>query len=168
MDVVNRKIADIRGEVEVDSEVGVGTTITIKLPLTLSIIDGLLVSINDTFYVIPLNAVDKIYAVEHKELVDKFNNVIVLDGVQIPFFYSTAARVVMCSITILSSGKLRRKGFKMWSIKTASRSKKSTAGSVTSPWIRRGMPIRCRRSRTPVIFWISVTPFSELVVAPAG
>lgn len=33
MDVVNRKIADIRGEVEVDSEVGVGTTITIKLPL---------------------------------------------------------------------------------------------------------------------------------------
>ena len=87
MDVVNRKIADIRGEVEVDSEVGVGTTITIKLPLTLSIIDGLLVSINDTFYVIPLNAVDKIYAVEHKELVDKFNNVIVLDGVQIPFFY---------------------------------------------------------------------------------
>lgn len=87
MDVVNRKIADIRGEVEVDSEVGVGTTITIKLPLTLSIIDGLLVSINDTFYVIPLNAVDKIYAVEHKELVGKFNNVIVLDGVQIPFFY---------------------------------------------------------------------------------
>ena len=87
MDVVKRKIADIRGEVEVDSEVGVGTTITIKLPLTLSIIDGLLVSIDDTLYVIPLTVVDKIYAVEHHMLVNKFNNVIVLDGVQIPFFY---------------------------------------------------------------------------------
>ncbi len=87
MDVVNRKIADIRGEVEVDSEIGVGTTITIKLPLTLSIIDGLLVCIDDIYYVIPLNVVDKIYAVEHNSLVDKFNNVIVLDGVQIPFFY---------------------------------------------------------------------------------
>ena len=87
MDVVKRKIADIRGEVEVDSEIGVGTTITIKLPLTLSIIDGLLVSIDNTFYVIPLTVVDKIYAVEHHMLVNKFNNVIVLDGVQIPFFY---------------------------------------------------------------------------------
>jgi len=87
MDVVKRKIADIRGEVEVDSEVGVGTTITIKLPLTLSIIDGLLVSINEVFYVIPLSVVDKIYAVEHNVLVNSFNNVVVLEGVQIPFFY---------------------------------------------------------------------------------
>ncbi len=87
MDVVRRKIADIRGEVEIDSEVGVGTTITIKLPLTLSIIDGLLVSINEVFYVIPLTVVDKIFAVDHHALVDTFNNVIVLDGVQVPFFY---------------------------------------------------------------------------------
>lgn len=87
MDVVNRKIADIRGEVEVDSELGVGTTITIKLPLTLSIIDGLLVSVSDVFYVIPLSVVDKIFAVDHNELVNKFNNVVVLDGAQVPFFY---------------------------------------------------------------------------------
>ena len=50
MDVVKRKIADIRGEVEVESELGYGTTITIKLPLTLSIIDGLLVKVDDTNY----------------------------------------------------------------------------------------------------------------------
>lgn len=86
MDVVRRKIADIRGEVEIDSEKGVGTTITIKLPLTLSIIDGLLVKIDDTHYVIPLSAIDKIYAVPTKEIYEKYNNVVILDGRQISFF----------------------------------------------------------------------------------
>lgn len=87
MDVVKRKIADIRGEVDVESEVNVGTTLTIKLPLTLSIIDGLLVKVEDTFYVIPLSVIDKIYAVEHEKLTNTFNNVVVLDGEQVPFFY---------------------------------------------------------------------------------
>lgn len=87
MDVVRRKIADIRGEVEVDSDLGAGTTITIKLPLTLSIIDGLLVKVDETFFIIPLSVVDKIFAVEHTKIVSTFNNVVVLDGKQVPFFY---------------------------------------------------------------------------------
>jgi two-component system chemotaxis sensor kinase CheA len=87
MDVVKRKIADIRGEVEVESDIDVGTTITIKLPLTLSIIDGLLVKIEDIHYVIPLSVIDKIYAIEHNKLTKAFNNTVVLDGEQIPFFY---------------------------------------------------------------------------------
>lgn len=87
MDVVKRKIADIRGEVEIESEVGKGTTILIKLPLTLSIIDGLLVKVDDTHFIIPLSVVDKIYAVEHEKIIKTFNNVVVLDGKQIPFFY---------------------------------------------------------------------------------
>lgn len=86
MDVVKKKISEIRGEVEVDSEVGEGTTITIKLPLTLSIIDGLLVSINKSAYVIPLAAIDKIYAVEKNKIYTSFNNLVTLDGKQIPFF----------------------------------------------------------------------------------
>lgn len=87
MDVVKRKIADIRGEVDVESEINIGTTLTIKLPLTLSIIDGLLVKIDDTFFVIPLTVIDKIYAMEHSKLMKAFNNTIVLDGEQVPFFY---------------------------------------------------------------------------------
>ncbi|MBN1181248.1 MAG: chemotaxis protein CheA [Bacteroidales bacterium] len=86
MDVVKRKISDIRGEVEVDSEVNKGTKLTIKLPLTLSIIDGLLIETDNIYYVIPLAAIDKIYAVKHNELAGKFNNVIVLDGMQYSFF----------------------------------------------------------------------------------
>ncbi|MDD4672323.1 MAG: chemotaxis protein CheA [Bacteroidales bacterium] len=87
MDVVKRKINDIRGEVEIDSEIGIGTTITIKLPLTLSIIDGLLVKVDNTHFIIPLSVVDKIYAVEHEKIAKTFNNVVVLDGKQVPFFY---------------------------------------------------------------------------------
>ena len=87
MDVVKRKIAELRGEVELDSEAGVGTTLTIKLPLTLSIIDGLLVKIADNHYIIPLSVVDKIYSAKHEEVVDNFNNLIVLDGNRIPYYY---------------------------------------------------------------------------------
>ncbi|HKL38925.1 MAG TPA: chemotaxis protein CheW, partial [Bacteroidales bacterium] len=87
MDVVKRNLADIRGDVEIDSEPGSGTTLTVKLPLTLSIIDGLLVQMADNQYVIPLSAVDKIYAARHSDVVDTFNNLIVLDGERIPFFY---------------------------------------------------------------------------------
>lgn len=87
MDVVNRKISELRGEITLESELGKGTTTTIRLPLTLSIIDGLLVRINDTHYVIPLSVVAKCYEVKHEQLVNKYNNIIVLDGEQVPFYY---------------------------------------------------------------------------------
>ncbi len=87
MDVVKRKLAEVRGEVEVDSEINKGTAITIKLPLTLSIIDGLLVKIADNYYIIPLSVVGKIYSANQESVVNKFNNLIVLDGERIPFYY---------------------------------------------------------------------------------
>ena len=86
MDVVKRKIADIRGEVEIDSDFEKGTTITIKLPLTLSIIDGLLVNVDESFYIIPLTSVDKIYATEHGNVYNTFNNVVALDNEQVSYF----------------------------------------------------------------------------------
>lgn len=86
MDVVKRKISEIRGEVEIDSELSKGTTITIKLPLTLSIIDGLLVQIADTYFVVPLSVVDTIYAAKQNEL-KEYNNLVVLAGKQLPYVY---------------------------------------------------------------------------------
>lgn len=86
MDVVKKKIDEIRGTVDLESKRGVGTTMTIKLPLTLSIIDGLLVEIGDTKYVMPLNLVDKIYAVEHKKFEKSYNNLVIIDEEQIPFY----------------------------------------------------------------------------------
>ncbi len=57
MDVVRRNIQSLRGSVEVSSEEGQGTTFAIRLPLTLAIIDGFLVSIDRSSYVIPLDMV---------------------------------------------------------------------------------------------------------------
>jgi len=57
MDVVKRNIESLRGTVDIDSQTGVGTTIRIALPLTLAIIDGFLVEIGKSSYVIPLDMV---------------------------------------------------------------------------------------------------------------
>ncbi len=59
MDVVKRAIDGLRGTIEVASEPGCGTTITLSLPLTLAIIDGLLVRVGKGRYVIPLAAVEE-------------------------------------------------------------------------------------------------------------
>ncbi|MBP5364456.1 MAG: chemotaxis protein CheA [Bacteroidales bacterium] len=60
MDVVKSKIAEIRGEVSIDSIVDQGTVITLELPLTLSIIDGLLTKVKDEQFVVPLSNIEKI------------------------------------------------------------------------------------------------------------
>ncbi|MDD4951640.1 MAG: chemotaxis protein CheA, partial [Desulfovibrionaceae bacterium] len=59
MDVVKRGIEALRGRIYVDSEKGRGTTITIRLPLTLAIIDGLQVKAGDEYFVIPLTLVEE-------------------------------------------------------------------------------------------------------------
>ena len=54
MDVVRKNIEAIQGSIEISSTAGQGSTFTIKLPLTLAIIDGLCVSVADETYIIPL------------------------------------------------------------------------------------------------------------------
>jgi two-component system, chemotaxis family, sensor kinase CheA len=57
MDVVRRNVEALRGTVEVRTEIGVGTTFTIRVPLTVAIIQGFLVGVGDETHVIPLEAV---------------------------------------------------------------------------------------------------------------
>jgi two-component system chemotaxis sensor kinase CheA len=57
MDVVRRNIAAMGGSVEIRSALGFGTTISIALPLTLAILDGMSVSLGENIYVIPLNLI---------------------------------------------------------------------------------------------------------------
>ena len=59
MDVVKRTIEGMRGAIDVVTAPNRGTTITLRLPLTLAIIEGLLVRVADTKYVIPLTAVEE-------------------------------------------------------------------------------------------------------------
>jgi len=89
MDIVRKKINELRGEVNISSKKGKGTQITIRLPLTLSIIDGLLVTINNGKFVIPLASVQQIYQVNEKALKNSYNGIIDIEGVQFPFINLT-------------------------------------------------------------------------------
>ncbi len=57
LDVVRRNVESLRGSVSVDSEEGEGSTISIRLPLTLAIIDGFLVGVGRASYMVPLEMV---------------------------------------------------------------------------------------------------------------
>ncbi|HEY1500768.1 MAG TPA: chemotaxis protein CheA [Acidobacteriaceae bacterium] len=54
MDVVRQRVESLRGSIDVTSKRGAGTTVTLRLPLTLAIIDGLLVKVGDECFVLPL------------------------------------------------------------------------------------------------------------------
>ena len=55
MDVVKQNVEALRGTLEIESKEAEGTTFTLKLPLTLAIIDGLLVRVSEQFFVLPLS-----------------------------------------------------------------------------------------------------------------
>ena len=57
MDVVKTNIAKLGGIIKLDTEMGVGTTITIMLPLTLAILDGLDIAVGDMKYILPLSSI---------------------------------------------------------------------------------------------------------------
>jgi two-component system chemotaxis sensor kinase CheA len=68
MDVVRTNIAKLKGIVEIDSEVGKGTIITLKVPMTLAIIQGLLMKVADEIFAVPLSAVLEINRIEPHEI----------------------------------------------------------------------------------------------------
>ncbi len=59
MDVVKRHIEALRGSIAIDSEAGRGTTVRVRLPLTLAIIDCMLVTVGDSRFAIPLGTVEE-------------------------------------------------------------------------------------------------------------
>jgi len=86
LDVVRQKINAIRGEVRVDSKPGEGTTFMLKLPLTLSIIDGLLVDVSGERFILPLEFVSKIVVIQREEIAESYKGLITVDDQKIPFF----------------------------------------------------------------------------------
>ncbi len=77
MDVVKTNIAKLKGIVEMDSNPGTGTIITLKVPLTLAIIQGLLLKVVDEIFAVPLSAVleivritpEEIYSIQGREVI---------------------------------------------------------------------------------------------------
>lgn len=86
MDVVKTNVTKLRGTIQIDSEIGKGTKIVIKLPLTLAIIQGLLVRVKTETVVIPLSSVievvrvapEEIYTINQNEVIRIRNSVLSL------------------------------------------------------------------------------------------
>ncbi len=86
MDVVKRAIEALRGLVEVASTPGHGTEITLRLPLTLAIIDGLLIRVGRGRYIIPMAAVEECMELSHADdLRSKGRSFLNLRGDLVPF-----------------------------------------------------------------------------------
>lgn len=86
MDVVRKNVEALQGSVTVISEFGKGSTVTVRLPLTLAILDGLLVRLTKEVYVIPLLSVVESIAIESSALknVVQVGEVIQLRGEVVP------------------------------------------------------------------------------------
>ncbi|RCW21040.1 two-component system chemotaxis sensor kinase CheA [Ciceribacter lividus] len=86
MDVVKRTIDMLRGSIDVASKPGEGTTVTLRLPLTLAIIEGMLVRVGNGRYCIPLSAVEECVELPiTAETVGKGRSLLNIRGSLVPF-----------------------------------------------------------------------------------
>ncbi len=111
MDVVRRSIEALRGEVVMDSTPGRGTHITLKLPLTLAIIDGLMVQVGTGFFVIPLPMVEECVERTRPEVQRaRERNVMEIRGGLVPYlrlrelFGLTGPEVAFEKVVIVNAG----------------------------------------------------------------
>ena len=114
MDVVKRGIEALRGEIDVFSQPGQGTEVTLRLPLTLAIIDGLLVRVGKGRYVIPLAAVEECVELSVEEdLRHSGRNFLNIRGGLVPFmrlrdeFRSRQPADPYQKVVIVSTGERR-------------------------------------------------------------
>lgn len=84
MDAVKTAVESMGGKIRVHSVLGEGTEMTIELPLTLAIIDGLLVSISNEPYVLPLSMVEECIEVQRTERDDDVSSLIEVRGKLVP------------------------------------------------------------------------------------
>ena len=86
MDVAKRTIDNLGGAIEIDSRPGQGTTITLKIPLTLAIIEGLLIKIGEDCFVVPLSTVEQCVELTRADVEQSHGrNIINLRGEVLPY-----------------------------------------------------------------------------------
>lgn len=95
MDVVRKNIEKLRGKIDIDSRIGMGTTFTLKIPLTLAIIEAIIFTVGNQLYAIPITDVIQFHKAKKIELTttEKDRQVIQLRGEVLPLisvrkFYS--------------------------------------------------------------------------------
>ncbi|WP_370450791.1 chemotaxis protein CheA, partial [Corallococcus sp. CA047B] len=85
MDVVRRDIEALRGSVSVQSQEGKGTTLTLRLPLTLAVIQGFAMGVGDQVYVVPIEGVQECMEVPAEERDSGASGVLSLRGQPLPY-----------------------------------------------------------------------------------
>lgn len=85
MDVVKRTIETMRGSIDLSTRPGQGTTVTLRLPLTLAIIEGLLIRVGEGRYIIPLSAVEECIELTAEDERSRGRNFLNVRGNLVPF-----------------------------------------------------------------------------------
>jgi len=85
MDVVKRTIENMRGSIDLSTRPGRGTTVTLRLPLTLAIIEGLLIRVGEGRYIIPLSAVEECVELTAQDERSRGRNFLNMRGNLVPF-----------------------------------------------------------------------------------
>ncbi|MFK4505484.1 chemotaxis protein CheA [Bradyrhizobium daqingense] len=85
MDVVKRTIENMRGSIDLSTRQGQGTTVTLRLPLTLAIIEGLLIRVGEGRYIIPLSAVEECVELTADDERSRGRNFLNVRGDLVPF-----------------------------------------------------------------------------------
>ena len=85
MDVVKRTIENMRGSIDLSTKSGQGTTVTLRLPLTLAIIEGLLIRVGEGRYIIPLSAVEECIELTAEDERSRGRNFLNVRGNLVPF-----------------------------------------------------------------------------------
>ncbi|OKO82445.1 chemotaxis protein CheA [Bradyrhizobium sp. AS23.2] len=85
MDVVKRTIENMRGSIDLSTRPGEGTTVTLRLPLTLAIIEGLLIRVGEGRYIIPLSVVEECVELTAEDERSRGRNFLNVRGNLVPF-----------------------------------------------------------------------------------
>ncbi len=113
MDVVKRTIEAMRGSIDIATVPGNGTTITLRLPLTLAIIEGMLIRVGEGRYIIPLSAVEECAELSIEDDRQRGRDFLNMHGDLVPFlrlrnmFDSAGEPDLHQKIIIVSAGETR-------------------------------------------------------------
>ncbi|HSA15198.1 MAG TPA: chemotaxis protein CheW, partial [Spirochaetota bacterium] len=117
MDVVKKNIESLRGQIELESVENEGTTVRIHLPLTLAIIDGFMVQVGKSYYILPLDMVVECNEITEQEIEGKdAGNFMNLRGEVLPFmslrefFNEESEKATRSNIVVTEYGR-KKAGF---------------------------------------------------------
>ncbi|HYH03728.1 MAG TPA: chemotaxis protein CheW, partial [Bacillota bacterium] len=106
MDVVSKGLEKLGGKVLIDSVLGEGTTITLKIPLTLAIIDGMTIKVGDSLYTVPTTSIRESFRMKEEELITdpEGNEMIMIRGKCYPIVRLHQKFEVATTVTELTEG----------------------------------------------------------------